>query len=407
MKGKIATNVVPVSGAHGRLDIGALRELARNEPQAFMAKIQAGIESKKFSIRDITRWDLLYAGLADIRVPVELEMGGATRSILASAFPVITGTTAIAAIAEAYAAWPTIGQDLCQDITDAKKITTIANIHALDKDIDEVKDGHDFPEVGAVEEYAEIRHKLNGRILRLGASLFEENEIADIQGRVNAIGEIAGEWIEEQTLYRVTDYYGSATTPAEPYVYRPNGTGTALFSTTANTPGTRAPSGTRIASNALVDDSDLDNAKTVLNAMKNERGKRIMTPWSEVQLLVPDALIGTAMKILNSEYVPGVENEVSNYGPRGRWFIPPARVHSSPKIDDMSTSAWYLGAFRRQFRRKWKLALEYVTLGTDTQAYLNNRTAFQARIAWDVELGALDYTGVVQNLSGTTAPYNV
>ena len=109
--------------------------------------------------------------------------------------------------------------------------------------------------------------------------------------------------------------------------------------------------------------------------------------------------MGAAAKILNSELVPGVENEVSNWGPRGQYR---PKLLSSPKLDDISTTAWYLGAFRRQFIRKWKLRFEYVTLSGDTKDFLERRIAFQARIGWDVEIGATDYVYVVQNLSSTT-----
>jgi len=109
-------------------------------------------------------------------------------------------------------------------------------------------------------------------------------------------------------------------------------------------------------------------------------------------------------RIFNSEYTPGVKNQINVYGPSGQWWIPPERRITTPMLDDLSSSAWYLGNFKRQFVRKWKLEFEYVTLGTNTQAYLNSRIAFQARIAWDVEVGAVDYVYCVQNLSGTTAP---
>jgi hypothetical protein len=102
--------------------------------------------------------------------------------------------------------------------------------------------------------------------------------------------------------------------------------------------------------------------------------------------------------------VPGVENEVSNWGPRGKWRITPERVISSPKLDDLSASAWYYGAPKRQFVRKWKLRMEYVTLGANTEEYLKRRVAFQARIAWDVEVGARDYVYWVQSLAATTFP---
>jgi len=140
--------------------------------------------------------------------------------------------------------------------------------------------------------------------------------------------------------------------------------------------------------------------------MLNNRGKRITIPRSMIKILVPDAIVGAVMKVLNSEYVPGVENEKSNWGPAGKWTIPAERVISSPKMDDLSSSAWYYGAFQKQFKRKWKMRFEYVTLGSDTQAYLNSQIAFQARLAWDVEIGAVDYIYVIQNLTATDAPYD-
>ena len=392
-----------ISAARG-VSIYDLRSLAQNDPAAFVRKIESGVDAGHLKLSEMKDLRSLHHNLADMSVPITIDIGGTQRAISASAFPILTGNLVIAAINEAYDAIPTIGEHLVTDMEDNKKITTIAAAHTLDKNVDEVKETEEFPEIGTEEEKVEIRHKRNGRKLTISAEAIEENELADIVTRVNALGEIPAEWIEEQTLERVTDHYGCASSPAEPYVYRPAGTGTQLYNATANNPGIRAPSGTRIQNNALVDETDLDAARTVLRAMKNARNRRINIPWSEVYFLVPDAIQGTLMKIINSELVPGVENEVSNWGPRGKYYISLDRVLSTPKLDDYSTSAWYMGAFRRQFKRKWKLRFEYVTLGTDTQAYLNSRIAFQARIAWDVEIGATDYVFTVQSLSATTAP---
>jgi len=387
-------------------DVYALREAAKADPKGFMQKVDELVQDKTITVNKIRNWPALYMALADVKVPVTMDIAGAQRAVMASAFPVLTGTTIVAAIQAAYDAVPTVGEMLVTEMDDNNKVSTVASIHSLDKNIEDVPEGEDFPEVGAAEETVEIRHKRNGRKLTITSEMIEENQMANIVMRVNALGEIASDWVEEQTLKRVTDHNGSASTPAEPYAYRPLGTGTQLYNSTANYPGTRAPSGTRVTSNALVDDSDLEAARNVLTAMKNNRGTRIGIMWSEIKLLVPDALVGTASKIFNSEYVPGVENEQSNFGPRGRWHLPPERIVSSPKLDDLSASAWYLGAFQKQFMRKWKLRFEYVTLGMDTQAYLDARIAFQARIAWDCEVGALDYVYCVQNLSASTAPYD-
>lgn len=400
-KKRFLSNIV---GSGSGVSLGLIRDLAKNEPEAFVHKINDLAAAGKLKLSDFRNLKDLFIHLHDVQVPVTLEVMGAQRAISASAFPILTGTLAIAAINEAYAAVPTVGEQLVTEFEDSKKVTTIAAVHTLDKHIDEVKETDDFPEIGTDEEKVEIRHKRNGRKLTISAEAIEENEIFDILTRINALGEIAADWIEEQTLKRVTDYDGCASSAAEPYVYRPNGTGTTLYSSTSNTPGARAPNGTRINNNALVDETDLDAARLILSGMKNARGTRISLPWSEVQILVPYALIGTLSKIGNSEYVPGVQNEVSNYGPRGQWSIPPERRITTPKLDDLSAATWYMGLFRRQFKRKWKLRFEYVTLGMDTQAYLNSRIAFQARIAWDCEIGATDYVYVVQNLSATTAP---
>jgi hypothetical protein len=329
---------------------------------------------------------------------------GMQRTITSQAFPVLVGTTVVGAINQAYDAVETIGQNLVSEMDDDKKVTTLAQVETLDNDVERVRETEDFPEIGAGESTVEIRHRKNGRKLSISVEAILENNLGDIVNRVNKLGEIAAEWIEELTLARVTDHYGSAASGSEPYVYRPEGTGTALYSATAKTPGTRAPSGTRKESNAFADYTDLEAARQLLATMKNERGRRIAVPRSQIALLVPDALIDKVARVLNSEMTPGVENEVSSWGPRGMFHVPIERVYSSPKLDDLSASAWYYGAFRRQFVRKWKMRYEIVTLGMDTQAYLNSQIAFQARIAWDCEVGATDYVYVVQNLSGTTAP---
>jgi hypothetical protein len=382
-----------------------IRDMAKQNPALFMERVQKLIDDKKLSLRKMRSLKDLFAALCDVKVPVRIDvMGMGTRAVMASAFPVLTGNLAIAMINDAYAGVPTIGEALVEDFEDTKKVTSIAAVSTLDKDIEEVGEGKEFPEIGATEEKAEIRHKRNGRMLTITQEAIEENELPDIIAKINGLGEIAADWVEEQTLKRICDYDGSAASAAEPYVYRPNGTGTSLFSATANTPGTRAPSGTCVQSNALTDETDLENARVRLATMLNSRGKRISVPQSERVILVPDALIGKLNKIMNSEYVPGIENEKSNWGPGGMWNFPIERRLSSPKLDDLSTTAWYYGAPKKEMKRKWKLRFEYVTLGTDTESYLKRRIAFQARVAWDVEIGAVDYVYWIQNLAASTFP---
>lgn len=387
-------------GAPG-MDADALRMLAESEPDAFMGKCQRLIDSGELRWDKVSDLRKLFVALADVQVTAHVDVMGETRAIMASAFPLLSGGLTVAGINAAYQAVPTIGQDLVTEADDNKKVSTYAAILSEDTTIDRVDEAVDFPLIGAGEEKYEIRHKRNGRRIAITGEMIEENDVAGITQRVNALGEIAGEFIEEQTLRRVCDIDGSGTSPAEPYVIRPGGAGVALYQTD-NDPHTRLPSaGNRYNTNALVDTTDLDNARGRLAGMTNSRGKRINIPVPSTTLLVPDALMGVASKLLNSELEPGVENEVNNWGPRGRWR---PRLRSTPKLDDLSTTVWYLGWFEKQFIRKWKLRFEFITLSGDTESFLKSRIAFQARVAWDCEIGATDYVYVIQNLSGTTAP---
>lgn len=384
----------------GGMDIAGLRQLGIDHPQQFAARMQDLID------KGLLRWEKvrdlkgLFAATGDIQVPVVVElMPGVKRSIYASAFPLLAGGMTVAAVNAAYERVPTIGQELVTEMEDNKRFTVIASVESLDVNKDGVREGEDYPEIGASEETYRISHKRNGRRIAITAEMIEENDVANIVALVNALGEIGADYVEELTLDRVTDRYGSASSPAAPYVLNLKGTDTQLYNATANNPGTRAPSGTRVATNSLVDGTDLENARVVLAAMLNSRGKRIAIPMSQCKLLVPDALASVAFKILNSEYEPGVENELNSWGPRGKYR---PKVVSSPKVDDISTTGWYLGRFARQFVRKWKQRFEYITLTGDTQAFLMRRVAFQARMGWDCEVGARDYNQVVQSLEGST-----
>lgn len=378
-----------------------MANLARTSPEGFAARTQDLIDKGELGwdkVRDVQR---LYWTLADVEVPATVDVMGHERAIMASAFPLLAGNMTIAGINAGYETVPTIGQDLVTEMDSNKPVSIHAAILAEDTNVDRVDEGQDFPLIGAGEEKFEIRHKRNGRRLAITAEMIEENNVSDIVARVNALGRIAANTIETQTLRRVGDIDGSGSSPAEPFVLRPDGAGAALYQTD-NDPHTRlSSSGNRINNNALVDTTDLDAARERLNGFKDELGERLLIPMSTAVMLVPDALFGTAAKILGSGLEPGVENEINNWGPQGRWR---PILMSSPKLDDLSTTVWYLGDFKRQFVRKWKLRFETMTLTDGTESMLKSRIAYQARIAWDCEIGATDYVWVVQNLSATTAP---
>jgi len=391
-KKKFIPDVSPVNTSG--LSLQDIRDYAKNNPKDFAKKIHTLVD-RGMRWSDVSDLKSLFHALCDVAVPAQASLFGVKRAITTSAFPLLSGALTVAGVNDAYLGVPTIGQELVREMDDSKKETHIVGILTEASESGRRAEGEPFPEIGAGEERFTLKSNQNGFRISVTQEMIDENDIANIVSRVDALGEHAAEHIEEKTLDRVTDRFGSAATPAEPYALYLNGSGTQLYNSTADNPGTRAPNGTRYDSNALVDETDLENVRQRLASMENSRGRRINIPMSESMLLVPDALLDRALKIRGSTLVPGIENEQSQWGPSGP-FQP--SVLSSPKLDDISTSDWYLGAFKRQFRRKWKLRVEYVTYaGMDTEAYLRMRIPFQARIAWDCEVNAVDYVYVIQS----------
>ena len=393
-------------------DWSSLRTSAQSDPKGFAHKCDELVSRKVLSFRTMAQRGQsvkeMQAALAD--VVVDGWDAQSKRTIQTSAFPALTGIMAVEGITEAYEEVPTIGQFIVTESDDNKKSTVRLGVLSQEAPTGRtgVQEGQPFPLLNASEEKFWLGHRRDGCRVVITQELFEENDLGEIVSRLDRCGQYAAKSIEKQTLRRVMDVDGSGATPAEPYVlHGPNGggAGVQLYTTTANSPGTRAPSGTRINNNALVDTSDLENARVRLTIMNEPNGDPIPVNASDQVLLVPDALLMTAWKILNSDMEPGVFNEANFYGGRGM-FRP--RLLSSVFLDDRSTTAWYLGAFMRQFVRKWKLRPEAIVLpGTAdgaAQSFLDARIGYQARIAWDMEVGAIDYVYVVQSLAATTAP---
>lgn len=378
---------------HGLPD---LVNLAKSEPKEFVPRLEKIVSERKLRLADIHLRDCEKA-FREVTVDVDYhDDDGKKRSITSSAFPVLTGLLMVSEINEAYEQLATIGEELVTDIEDPKKVTVVMRILAMNPAKDKVEEAEAFPEIKATEEGYEVLSRRNGRRLSITRQMVDENDVVNIIERVNRLVEFGGTAVEELTLDAVCDRYGSAGSAAEPYVLRPRGQSPlGLYSSTANTPGTRAPSGTRIASNGLTSTANLEAARARLATFRNDDSKRISYKWADQVLLVPDALIGTASKLLNSELEPGVENEVNNWGPRGRNR---PRLLSSPLLDDISASDWFLGRFKRQFRRKWKARFDYAVLaGTGTQRYLDAEIVWQGRLSWDVGVNAVDYVFVVQS----------
>lgn len=386
--------VNPVRAGASR-GLGDIVSKAKAEPKAFAETIERLTGEGKIRLADVHLKDAQQA-LRDVEVEVHVtDQTGRERAVMASAFPLLVGGLMVAEINEGLAAAEMIGDQLVTDLEDPKRISIVDRVVTLDTTGDRTDEEKDFPEIGASEESYELLAKRDGRKLSITQELIEQSDMANIVERVNKLVEIATTKVEKLTLDAVTDRYGSAGSAAEPYVYRPRKTGPASLYTTSTSALTRAPSGTSISGNALASAANLSAARTFLANMRDDKGDRGVVSLSKTILLVPDALFEKASQILGSLMTPGVMNEFNTWGPSGP-FRP--QLLSSSRLDDISTTDWFLGDFQAQFRRKWVFRFENVFLsGPDTQRYLDRRIAWQGRIAWNCGVNAVDHNRVVRS----------
>lgn len=407
---KKASNALRVHSGHslgaGSTDVRGLLELAKKDGQKFVEITAELTRSGKFRWEDVPDLRSLFNATIDVPVEVRAHVAGiGERTMTTSAFPVIAGNLTAELLERQDDSSQTIWQDLVTVRETNKETTHLVRI--VNNDSSHVggklrREGDPYPLMTAAEERVQVDTIEDGRRVAIGSKLLETNDKAGFMEQVVALRQWAQNRRDLTTLYRVFDLYGSQTTPALPYVYRPNGVGSQLYTTTTTT-HSRAPSGTRVINQPLLSDGvALQAAVDVLANMRDELGYRV-SKISDLEILAPHALRGVLGKLLKSELTPGVENEVNTFGPRGEYVT---KAMTSPKIDGFTTTAFLVsrGPIKQQFTLVSRLNMEYVSMAASMTDFLRTRLAFEARIADEFEVGARDHNRVVQVLAGATAP---
>lgn len=389
-----------------RADVGGLLDAAKKpgNGQRFVELAADLTRAGKYRWEDVP--DLLSLFRATIDIPVEARAyvaGIGERTLTTSAFPILAGNLTAELLERQDESIQTVWQDLVTVRETNKETTHLVRIVNSDLSHTGGKrrlEGDPYPLMTASEERVQVDTVEDGRRVAITAKLLESNDKPGFMEQVIALRQWAMNRRDRVTLHRVYDAHGSGTAAAAPWVYKPNGTGTALYTVTT-TAHSRAPSGTRVINNALVDGTNLQAVIDVLANMRDEMGYRV-SKIGALTIVVPHALRSTLEKIIKSEMTPGVDNEFNPYGPRGSY---PVRIISSPKIDDFTTTSWLMarGEVSQQFVMVSRLNMEYVSMAASMTDFLRTRLAYEARVADEFEIGARDHNRVVQSLAGSTA----
>ena len=150
-----------------------------------------------------------------------------------------------------------------------------------------------------------------------------------------------------------------------------------------------------LVTDVLTDYTDINALWTLMRLMKDENGDPI--DIRPTQLLVPVTLSVTARNIINNTFIfAGTVQGIAN--PFANAFT----VIDHPDLDAQSTTAWYLGDFKRQFLEKVVIPPQVVTRGMSD----NNEDGWRKDIvaSWKVRYDSLvratDYVFVGKSTGG-------
>jgi len=265
-----------------------------------------------------------------------------------SSFVAVTKLLLANRVIEGYNMQRGIGDQLVSTMNSTRRLENVAGFTSV-AGLLEVKESEAYLDSGIEDKYVTTEAIKKGRIISISEEAIMEDQTGQLLVRAQRIGEAAAQEREKTIIHGVIDLNSN--------VYRPSGVPTALYSGDTGHKnligdGT-SPAGWTTAI-ALEDWTDLQevlqyHAEEVSTDRQIGDNEPIL--WNPNILLVPPALEGTGMRIVNATTVESTatnQRTVFN-NPMARRFT----VLSSPYIPRSGITGadadWYLGEFSRQF----------------------------------------------------------
>jgi hypothetical protein len=267
----------------------------------------------------------------------------------------------------------------------------------------EVNEGHPYEESTFEEKFVTSLESKQGRILSINEELIAFDQTGEIHRRAMALGYYLRQERERAIVRAVTD----ADAGAGRHVYRPSGSGAALYATNGSHRNyVGAGNTTSPDFDSPVPLQDWTDIEEVLHYRATQvRDDRIDGDQRPIvaparQILVPERLRGTARSIVHS-----TEIHVSTGEGETRFANPihgTLEVLSSPFIDEQGGSAvndWYIGDFRRQFVWTEIWPVQTFLQQSDSEAAFERDVVLRVKARYFGGVSAVD-TAFVTKVSG-------
>jgi len=286
-----------------------------------------------------------------------------------SAFPKITGALINKVIQQAYTLEQGVGDQLVTVIPSSVKDETIVGF-GEDMVMEEVQENVGYNEGSLTEKYHKIKNTKKGKIISLSEEAVKFDQTGQMVMRAKRIGASAKSDREKTIMNAVL----GVTNSGELAAWRPAGTAATLYSAASTDPYTTATQN-NLASTALADDTDLDDAMALFAAFTDEQGLPMVI--NPTHLLTGLALRAIGYKICFSGQSSLVQS------PAGTASIyTGTNAISSAFVDQLkSSTAWFYGDFKKQFvyTEVWPLQVFQAKPGNDQEFERDVLFRFKAR----------------------------
>jgi len=383
-------------------------------PEGFYHKVCSLLNEQKLSVDDFSYYELAEACgvLPELRRLRGFQpTGERTTDLLAesapgvnsSLFQVVTGELIGRKVIEGYEDDSGfIGDKLVSVMPSRLRNQKIAGFKALAGPT-EVHEGHPYEESTFEEKSVTTEETKQGRILSINEELIAFDQTGEINRRAMALGFYLRQERERTIIRAVTD----ADAGSGKYVYRPNGSGEALYATDGSNrnwvgSGNTTSPGFSTAV-PLVDWTDVEEvlsyrATEVIDDRIDGTARPIVAPVK--QLLVPENLRGTARSVIHSTEVSitSGDHEMTMANPVQHL----AEVLSSPFIDEQGGEAlndWYIGDFRKQFVWTEIWPVQTFLQRADSEAAFERDVVLRVKVRYYGGLSAVD-TAFVTKVDG-------
>ena len=266
-----------------------------------------------------------------------LEMLDDTRplreDVTAGAFSIITGSLLSSVVIPKFDDVAKKMDQLFTKFTSTQKTDTIPGFTETDDPV-ELNEREPYPDAGLAEKYVTMGAQKEGRMISLTEEAILHDQTNMLLIRAQDIAERTAQ-IREKKLARIISDSDTKT-------WYPANTATAFWAS-----GT----GGNCVTNSLTSNASITAARTKLLGQTGDRGMRIEGTIKIIA--VPEALLVTALEILNSQLIPkSSNNDINVWNASSGAMGAGIQVVSSQWFDALSTTTWFAGDFKRQFYEK-------------------------------------------------------